>query len=370
MLLGIGIASDYGFNKWLGECPDEKWDHFLANYSANLPNSSDRAGSFRPFPIKSLWGRLLGTLGSREKRDSLFPLPPSTGHSRNSIAKDPTDVFSDDEYDKDFAKPYLHSQDLPYDDLPASPILLRKARSQNVEHKPHKARGFQKNPLTRKWPIKFGQDLSSDSSDDDSDAPQHINIRPWLKKMASTNSSSPTLVDQSARISLEHEMVQKARPKPQGGRSTAVSSDYEEDIGGRRSDSSVTQKDVGWRPGFLNRHSSLTKMNGISGGSLDGSHSSAPIAAVPATPSLIKALDRISVAQRDAFGPPSAPHALVSSLRPSDFAITTRVDGIPGLREVQGERSDAESDIEVGRREHLALGWDEFWKEVKHKATA
>ncbi|KAJ3848178.1 hypothetical protein EV368DRAFT_68500 [Lentinula lateritia] len=39
-----------------GECPDEKWDSYLAEYAVYLPNDVKRAGSYRPF--ESVWERV------------------------------------------------------------------------------------------------------------------------------------------------------------------------------------------------------------------------------------------------------------------------------------------------------------------------
>ncbi|KAG6918766.1 hypothetical protein DXG01_011957 [Tephrocybe rancida] len=380
ILFGVGIAVDYALNRWLGECPDEKWDHFLANYSANLPNNSDRAGSFRPLPIKSLWGRLFATQAYMDKKDEISPLSPFKDHSRNSITKDPV-LFSDDEYDKDFAtNPHL-VHDLPYDDLlspSSSPAFLKKARSQTTKFKPHKrARGFQDITRGRKQPVKFGQDLSSDSSGDDSDAP-HQKVRPWLKQKASMSSSTPTLVDQPARtllnarnIDLETVKHKKARTKHASGPSvTPVYSDYEEDIATPSPTPGINEEGTGWRPEFIRRYSSSTGVSGLT--SSASGHSSAPMGAVPATPSLIKALDRITAAQRDAFGSisvHSAPSPNQSSSKPETKASSAKVDGLLKVKEVEGEYSDGDPDIEVGRKEQLAPGWDEFWREVKHKAA-
>ncbi|KAG6841990.1 hypothetical protein C0991_004481 [Blastosporella zonata] len=344
ILLGAGILTDHVLNKWLGECPDEEWDHFLANYSAELPNDSDRAGIFRPLPLNSLWGRLLDFLASKEKKEEIYPMsPPWKKYSENKISKYPT--LSDDEYDKDFAKP---SQNHLSDDFPASPAFLKAAQYQKIKLKPRKrARGF-KITQGRKQSVKFDQDLSSDSSDGDSEELQHRKDRPWLKKMASINSSSPTLVDHTV---------------------LPVYSDYEEDISTPKSKYSITEGGTGWRPEFMKRHSSSAESGATGGKFLSAaSHSSAPMGAVPATPSLIKALDRISAAQRDAF---ASTRVLPSNVLSSDSSakkIAANADDLPRLQEVEYNYSYNPPDANAKRKGQLAPMWEEFWREVKHKA--
>ncbi|THU81912.1 hypothetical protein K435DRAFT_465589 [Dendrothele bispora CBS 962.96] len=50
LYLLVRTASDYLLRRLFGECPDEKRDTYLTNYTFNLPN---RAGMFKPF--ESFW---------------------------------------------------------------------------------------------------------------------------------------------------------------------------------------------------------------------------------------------------------------------------------------------------------------------------
>ncbi len=79
-----------------------------------------------------------------------------------------------------------------------------------------------------------------------------------------------------------------------GAKGEVEYSDYEEEdvtsLKGRG-----TERD-GWRPAFLDRHSVQGRV-----GSRSMPASAPALVPVPATPSLIKALDRIAVAQREGF---------------------------------------------------------------------
>ncbi|KAI0785201.1 hypothetical protein C8Q75DRAFT_776410 [Abortiporus biennis] len=56
LLLASGIVCDWLIHAKIGENPDEKWDHYLADYSTGLPYNQPRSGLFSP-PV-SLWERL------------------------------------------------------------------------------------------------------------------------------------------------------------------------------------------------------------------------------------------------------------------------------------------------------------------------
>ncbi|KAJ7198794.1 hypothetical protein GGX14DRAFT_665132 [Mycena pura] len=52
LFLATGITCDWLPRRKFGECPDEKWDSYLANYAAN---AADRAGTFTP--MRTFWDR-------------------------------------------------------------------------------------------------------------------------------------------------------------------------------------------------------------------------------------------------------------------------------------------------------------------------
>ncbi|THV00069.1 hypothetical protein K435DRAFT_468382 [Dendrothele bispora CBS 962.96] len=76
LYLLVGITSGYLWRRLFGECPDEEWDAYLANYTLNLPN---RAGTFEPF--KSFRDQWFASKSSRNSTDGgpmIFPSTPNT----------------------------------------------------------------------------------------------------------------------------------------------------------------------------------------------------------------------------------------------------------------------------------------------------
>ncbi|KAJ7472228.1 hypothetical protein B0H11DRAFT_2282799 [Mycena galericulata] len=326
LFLGAGIACDWFLRRKFGECPDEKWDSYLANYAASLPNAANRAGTFTP--LASFWDRLFGASPPTGPKDILFP--------------------EDDNDDVKLAP----GQTRESFEFQQSPAFLKKGRS--VGHQRFKARM----PTKKRGGIKFrpvgGADLSSDEDDDDPFTSPPLSPtsgkvqRPWLRQKMSMASSSPTLVDDSSSkgkdIDFEKEMgrVRGAKKRTLEGEVPEYS-DYEEDLTSLATKDGNKDKDgKEWSPGFLQRHRSAATNLGSSAGSAhtgvtSSNSKSPPLGAVPATPSLIKALDRIAVAQKDAFTP---------------------TEGIPSAGAAPA----------APREEFKGARWDDFWKEVREKA--
>jgi len=55
LFLASGVSTDWWLRAKFGENPDQKWDGYLAQYVANLPGESNRAGIFRP--LASVWSK-------------------------------------------------------------------------------------------------------------------------------------------------------------------------------------------------------------------------------------------------------------------------------------------------------------------------
>ncbi|KAJ7049435.1 hypothetical protein C8F01DRAFT_1183301 [Mycena amicta] len=319
LFLGAGIACDFFLRRKFGECPDEKWDSYLATYAANLPNAADRAGTF--VPMKSFWDRLLGSSPpTKPPRDVLFP--------------------DDDGDDVKFA----HGPGRDSYEFQQSPAFLKKGRS--VGHARFKARmAGRKRDGVKFKPV---DGLSSDDDDDDPLSSPPVSPtsgkvpRPWLRQKMSMASTTPTLVDDTSKgkdLDFDKEMKRARKAKKLGKDGDAPDySDFEEDV---TSLGAKYSNDPDWKPGFLKRHSSAANSNGISSTTsqrtavTSSNTKSPPLGAVPATPSLIKALDRITVAQKDAFG-------------------QTPSEGMP--------------DPGSPREGHKGARWDEFWKDVRDKA--
>ncbi|KAJ7678261.1 hypothetical protein DFH06DRAFT_1168277 [Mycena polygramma] len=311
LFLATGMACDWFLRRKFGECPDEKWDSYLAHYAASLPNSADRAGIFTP--ATSAWGRLFGAK------------PPARG---------PKDVLFPDE-DTDDVKLAPNRTD-SYE-FQQSPAFLKKGRSVGPARFQARMAG-KKRGAVKFRPGDHDGLTSDEDKEDDPLSPSSPKVqRPWLRQKMSM-ASTATLVDEGSPkardIDFDKEMGRVRAKKKWGAEGEAPEySDYEEDL------TSMALKDGGkdkeWSPGFLKRHrSGATNAMSSTASQRTAVSSNAPKGAVPATPSLIKALDRIAVAQKDAY---------------SD------ADGLP----------------EAGspREEYKGPRWDDFWKEVRDKAT-
>ncbi|KAF8817174.1 hypothetical protein BYT27DRAFT_7219391 [Phlegmacium glaucopus] len=389
VFLVAGIVGDWALNRWVGECPDEvsgslypcsfahwitgikKWDNYLANYAAALPNQADRAGTFQP--LTSFWDKIFPTSSlpsfspsimdkTRSKEDisppDKFISSPATMH--NLVLQSSGDLRK---------KTILSS--LP-GVVPTTVNFFKKPRSTKhggfTKWKKNKALGLSE---TRRKPIKFGavDDLSSgsDSSDSESDldelrtkeGSEQKKKLPWAS--GSYSSSTPTLVDgrvgKEASKTLDHDIdseIKKLKIQKQHvfqkDLDTLDYSDYEEDLsmvyrgGDRTPKVAAGTEDQDWHPGFLKRHHTTQLPTA------EGLHRSQSVNPVPATPSLIKALDRIAVAQRDAFGP--LPGIVVNGLpAPNVDAV-----GSPERRR------------EIKSGGERAPRWEDFWREVRVKA--
>lgn len=354
----------------------KKWDSYLANYAAALPNQADRAGTFQP--LTSFW-------------DRIFPASslPSLSPSFKDKIRSKEDLFPPDKLNSSptamhnlaLQSPVDLRKTAPFSSLPSvvptTVDFFKKPRSTQpkgfTKWKKNKALGLSE---TRRKPIKFGavDDLSSgsDSSDSESDldelrrkeGPGQKQKLPWTSSPPS--SSTPTLVD--GRVGKEaltgsktsdHDIdseIKKLKIQKQHAfqkdPDTLDYSDYEEDLstvyrGGERPHKTAAgTEDKDWHPAFLERHHPTQLPTA------EGLHRSQSANPIPATPSLIKALDRIAVAQRDAFGPP--PGTVVSGLP------TPNVDVASSPERERGLKSGGEK----------APRWEDFWREVRVKAQA
>ena len=385
----LGIGTDWGLKRWLGECPDEvrtflvhrsgfmftpqKWDTYLADYAAKLPNDASRAGLFQPLPSHPLLARIF----QRRKEDVIFPstLFTSGKRHRDSLSKDSIGLLSDNQINQDAIKVP------PYDEPRTSGGFLKKAGSPNLSAtSPNRARKSENTSRGRKQPIKFRADFSSDSSDEDSSGAHSSNVtninRPGFRPKSSPSSSSPTLVETFPRTGrgLLEETRSKKRPLVGGGAESALDySDYEEDV--------VKRADEVRVPNFMRQHTSFSSVEGslevsprprTRGGEEKATPTPTPMAAVQATPSLIKALERVSAAQMQVFGPrhPSpSTHTNVPTPESSGAVGSprTRLDGVPRVHDFKhrDDHDDSDHEQDQGAR---GPGWDEFWKDVRRKA--
>ncbi|PVF93114.1 hypothetical protein CPB86DRAFT_790453 [Serendipita vermifera] len=326
----LGMVTDWLLKRQLGECPDEKWDNYLANYAANLPNAHDRPGMFTP--SLPFWKKL-------------FNPPP----------KEPVSFAPD--------KALLS----PRTKLPAPPYQAGKIRSQGKKSQPTGGNSFQ--PLHSK-----DKDGNSSASDDSSDEEygngpgQRYIPRPWAKRKSTqdTSLSGVTLADSSTSI--------KGKAKSKYGdddkdleKGDVVYSDGESVAPSARK---ISRDTPGWTPEFIKR-SSLSGRQGITEPPVEMKQSkpisnpnrsqttTPPAGAVPMTPSLMKALDRVSQAQAEAYGGIiSKGHTPIASTAGGHAHTSSIAPGAstPGLPPVQMPTPGGGYD------------WGAFWRKVEDKA--
>ncbi|KIY67864.1 hypothetical protein CYLTODRAFT_375306 [Cylindrobasidium torrendii FP15055 ss-10] len=297
LFLVAGMVCDFFLRAQFGECPDEKWDSYLANYAANLPDFANRAGTFKP--LTSAWDRIFKTSAPPNPMDAAFADDKTMLHGPDSPLKSKHDSKSD------------------YFDYQPTAGLLKKARSKSSTHFQSRAGGGRK----ARCAVKF-RPIGEMSSDSEDDAPPPV--RPWLKQrtsMDSTTSTVHTLVDGDLDYDSDSDpLVKKLGKVPEY-------SDYEDDLGAPKKGRT---KEV---PSFISRGLSSSDSNSSSTVAGGG-----PPGAVPYTPSLIKALDRVAAAQRDAHR---------ADINQSQVDIR---EGMPASP--KGE------------------DWNDFWKDVGNKNSA
>jgi len=341
--LAGGMGCDWMLRYKFGENPDQKWDSYLATYSQNLP---DRAGTFQP--LTSIWSRLFG-LGKHAPvpNEIVFPTDediksqisaPMKLQKRTSISKPPGGL-----------------------EFQAPPAYLKKRRSQRVHEKAGKR--------TRD-PVKFGDDFSSSGSDSEEDEFNPRLGRPLLDERKSSSLRVSVGFAGSLKeigdvdIDVEKELAKVKIGLGAHRDENLDYSDFEEDdvtsAGMRRN-----RDFPGWSPGFLRRHqesggsSTTSQRTVVEHVLLSASASSAPApeGAVPVTASLIKAVDRIAVAQRAAFGATGQP-----GFPPSKSSDSAGMSGLP--------RAQVYPPLPFsGGEQDKSTSWDAFWRDVQEKAA-
>ncbi|KAF8897480.1 hypothetical protein BD779DRAFT_1667454 [Infundibulicybe gibba] len=327
IFLCMGMMCDWLLRRRFGECPDEKWDSYLATYAANLPNSADRAGTFQP--PTSFWERFFNKAPH-----------PSPGLTKDIVFPTNADMKSTPKLTSgaDLAPPVFAFQ--------RSPGFLKKGKSQS-QTRLHALSNSRKPREAIKFRPGDGN-LSSDSEDDDTlnsssqdgSGSGKRRVRPWLlNQKASVTSATPTLVDEAqengrAELVDYDTEIERLKKSHKIGDEIPDYSDYEEDL--TSTSFQKNERDI-WSPGFMKRQRSNDLISPM--GALHPDIS--PPGAVPVTPSLIKALDRIAIAQKDAFG------------------IPPENDGLPSV--------EKHSPL-VENRYYKAPAWDGFWRDVSERA--
>jgi hypothetical protein len=217
--------------------------------------------------------------------------------------------------------------------LDNSPHLLRK-QPQDPLARLHGLRNAGSHGYRKRKAVKFGTVNPDDLSSDDEDDP--LSTPPPLARRTSTL-SSVTLTNGSntgswtvSPMKGDQERVPPARRVVLRGNDndTPEYSDYEEDVTNAQVQTGEFRNPQDWKPPFLSRHGS------------NAANLASTIGAVPITPSLIRAVDRIAAAQAQAYG---------SSSGPDTSAATPEVD--------------TESVLVRKQR------WEVFWRDVTAKAS-
>ncbi|KAG8993232.1 hypothetical protein FRB93_002069 [Tulasnella sp. JGI-2019a] len=332
LIMGLGIAVDWVLKIKLGEDPDKAWDEYLARYSKGMPYSSNRQGVFEP--PRSLWSRLLA-FGRRDETTSYH----------NPVAKDI--VFPPDSQllssPKVLSKPDLFT--LPsYTSTATAPPAFRPYPTKRQST-------GRTNTLAKRSPkvgVVYSDDSSSDSSSDDEDgklgAP--LKFRPWLKQRQSSAATGATMTVVNSLRDDQNSTTTQGTLTPSLDKVLEYSDVEDDVVNAQRPD--TTAHSPGWKPAFLRKHheeetkrrkslkqpGSVTTEIAATSSSGTGTSSpprltdspipisvqntvssnsrhssipitpsttlSVPIGAVPATPSLIRAYNRITLAQEEA----------------------------------------------------------------------
>jgi len=182
--------------------------------------------------------------------------------------------------------------------------------------------------------VKFGavnpDDLSSDDEDDPlSNPPPPARRTSTLSSVTLTNGSNAGSWRTSPTKGNQERVAPAKRAIIRGQDSDAPEySDHEEDVTNAQTQTEEHRNSPGWMPPFLTRHSS------------NAANPAFPVGAVPMTPSLIRAVDRIAAAQAQAYGSASGPDTSAAS-------------------------PEVDTESVLGRKQR----WDAFWHDVTAKAS-
>ncbi|KAI9446538.1 hypothetical protein H4582DRAFT_1843952 [Lactarius indigo] len=330
LILVAGCLVDWVLRRYFGGNPDEsmqEWDSYLTEYATSLPMARDRAGIFQPVSYSS-WDRFLPCL--RRSKPSNAPdilFPPDDKYTLS-----PHMSFEHNRQGFSPGRPTVQ-QTFSFDEPPR---LLRKQTQRPLA----RLRGLasaESHGYRKREALKFGAMDPGDLSSDDEGDP--LSSPPPPARRASTRSSSATLTNGSSegsrRISLGKESLEKVAAAKRvaleaNDASAPEYSDHEEDPINSKTQTTDHRSSPGWKPPFIVRNGSNT------------ASTAEPVAAVPMTPSLIRAVDRIEAAKVQAYGSPT----------PLDSSATATTPDTPT------------AGTDPARKQR----WEAFWHDVTSKA--
>ncbi|KAJ3807090.1 hypothetical protein F5876DRAFT_48779 [Lentinula aff. lateritia] len=335
ILILAGTVCDWAFWRKWGECPDEKWDSYLAEYAVNLPNGVKRAGSFRPF--ESVWERVFGSKDNRNEEARML--------KGGKVEKEVAFPIDDPELDLHLDAKYPSSPGPDKLRKPHPGLLLKNGRrSSSSRSLSSTSPGFRKKEMVKFRPL---DELSSSDEDESDHEKERALIRAVRRRTdPKIRSTSPGLSDTNNTLFGPPD-YSDFEDKGDKGRTVG-----EEDIvsGATRSMSSTPQ----WTPRFLKQHRCSLSSAHSSAHSSPSRTSSSPertaplvqqltssvtplVLPVPATPSLLNALERVEKARNEAY---------------------SREMVVSGSRGVG-------RDPVIMREEGRGQRWGEFWQEVR-----
>ncbi|KAH7337120.1 hypothetical protein B0J17DRAFT_666359 [Rhizoctonia solani] len=327
----MGAACDWYMKHRVGEDPEEAWDNVLGSYAATFPPETSQTGIFTP--VKSHWAAFKNKINSsatttRSEKPLLFPTPSLRQLSLNSVK---------------------------------TPRLLLYSGHACLAHQPYP----------------YYSDSDSDLGEGEKPSRRIPNERKWT---GSTNYSDTTLVNSEGP--RRHRGIGRASQRPPILIASPSSSHIEYgdkdaerspelNLGPHRIEPSKTD-DGNWRPVFLQRSDSIKSVTAemvevesrdvttmaptvysadYQSGRLD---SSSTPGLVPATPSLIRALDRVSRAQRQAYVE-----------RPLIDVADDIARGLPSSNSGDAPYNARSESLEHRENDR----WRGFWNSVQQKAA-
>ncbi|KAI0306654.1 hypothetical protein B0F90DRAFT_1691928 [Multifurca ochricompacta] len=283
-ILIAGCSADWALKKFCGGNPDEEWDMYLVEYASSLPTSRDRAGVFQPLSY-SFWERLFPrTQQSKPSVVSDYFPPPGDKHSSSSP------LSFDHRRPGVLSKRPAMQQAFTFTDSPR-PKQSHRPLSRLLGLKKAESHGYRKREAV-KFDAIDPEDLSSDDEDDPLSTPPPLARRTSTRSSVTLTNGSTT---GSQRLSPAKDSKKATAAKYAGlegndGGATEYS-DYE-DVTKAQPHTAEQRDSPGWKPPPV-----------------------APVGAVPMTPSLIRAVDRIAAAQSQAYGSPAPTDSSHTSTR-------------------------------------------------------
>ncbi|CAE6431614.1 unnamed protein product [Rhizoctonia solani] len=294
----IGAACDWYLKRRVGEDPEEAWDNVLGSYAAAFPPETSRAGNFTP--IKSHWAAFKEKLHSskttiRAEKTLLFPSDSQLAPTLPKFRQDPKappvfrprvpGTFSPDPYysdsDSDLGEGEKPSRRVPNERKWTGSTNYSDVTLVNSEgsHRHHGiVRTLQRPPILIASPsnshIEYG--------DKDAERSPELNLGPHRIEPAKDDEESwrPVFLKRSDTIKSVTAEMAEVESRDVTTLAPAV-------YAAEHPSGSLESAHRGTSTG--------TPMYALASGS-----SSTP-GLVPATPSLIRALDRVSKAQRQAY---------------------------------------------------------------------